>query len=128
MDHEILKKLVSEMVIAAAPVAVYESVPNGAAYPYIEMGDYQQMRDDILNSEKNHSILRIYLWSQYRGYSQALEVLSRIKERIHNQSYAITGGVISNVVVQDFQTHKDADNITYNGIMTAHVWWEKVFR
>lgn len=125
MDHAVLKLLIEEMRLAAAPVPVYEAVPDKSTYPYVEIGDYQQIRDDIINAEKNHSIVRVYLWSTYRGYSQVLDVMSRIKERIHNQSYSVTGVFLSSVVVQDMQIHKDADNITYNGVLSVHVWWEK---
>ena len=123
-DSAVLTLIYDEITEAVAPVAVYQSVPDGTLYPYVEINSLQALSAEILDSDKYHVIIRVNIWSEYLGQKEVIDLMEKIYSRLHRKDYAFTGGRTNDIVVKDRMAHRDVDNITYMGSMSIHVWSE----
>lgn len=64
--------------------SVYDHAPDGAAYPFVEIGD------DAIQSWDSHTFngfdveITLHTWTQGEGKRQCKELMSRIYELLHN--------------------------------------------
>lgn len=106
--------------LAAAPpigAAVYDAVPQAAAYPHIEIGDglATDWSAQLLRGERHR--IDIHVWSRYRGQKEAKELLAAIKARLHEKAFTLAGNALVDIRVSDSETMTDADGLTRHGII-----------
>lgn len=106
--------------LTAAPAigaAVYDAVPQDAAYPHIEIGDGLTLdwSAALLRGEQHR--IDIHVWSRYRGQKEAKELLAKIKDRLHEKSFSLTGSALVDIRFADAETMTDADGLTRHGII-----------
>lgn len=105
--------------------AVYDYVPQGAAYPYVTIDRMDAVTDDFLASRKDERFVYLNVWSQYRGQKEVLEILSEMESALHQQRLFLQAGrsIACDVIRQN--TRREPDNLTFMGNMTVRVRTEQ---
>ncbi len=106
--------------LTAAPsigASVYDAVPQGAAYPHIEIGEGLTLdwSAGLMRGEEHR--VDIHVWSRYRGAKEARELIAKIKDRLHEQALALTGNALVDVRFSDADLAVDADGLTRHGVV-----------
>jgi hypothetical protein len=119
------KAIYTAIAAAIAPKKVYDSVPQGAAYPYVVMDAQEIINADFVDSRKDERFIYLSVWSQYRGQKEILDIMSQIDAALHHKSLAMDTGYMVQCFVQNKLTMRDSDNLTFQGsiklrIITQH--------
>lgn len=112
-----LQAAVHTALDAALSCEVYDDVPQGAAFPYVTIGDDTAVdwSGSLMRGEE--STLTVHAWSRYAGRKEAKDLLASIKAALHEQSLSVTGANLVNLRFEFSETFMDADGETRHGVI-----------
>jgi len=70
---------------------LYDYVPEDCEYPFVVTGDVIETPDNRLASFGRQTVVTLHVWSQYRGYAQALRIGARITALLDHQPLTVPG-------------------------------------
>ncbi|MFD5724655.1 DUF3168 domain-containing protein [Streptomyces sp. NPDC058368] len=70
---------------------LYDYVPENVAYPFVVTGESIETPDNRLSSYGRQTVVTLHVWSQYRGYAQALRIGARITALLDHQPLTVPG-------------------------------------
>lgn len=110
--------------LTATPIGadVYDAVPQNAAYPHIEIAGGQAYDWSAILMRGEETTVEIHVWSRYRGYAEARELLGKIKDRLHEQSLSLTGATFIDARYENMDLFTDLDGLTRHGIIRFRAW------
>lgn len=104
-----------------SPVPVYDRVPQGAAKPYVVIGDETAALWDYVSGERENRSITLTVWSTYGGQKQVKEILAAIRTLLHGQRPALsTGRVVGSWLMRTWTDRSD-DGETFMGACTLRV-------
>ncbi len=65
-------------------VPVYDYVPEGAAYPYVRVGEASQTPDNTLKGYGRETVHTVHVWTKFRGFSQASTIENEVISALDN--------------------------------------------
>ncbi|MCX4686763.1 DUF3168 domain-containing protein [Kitasatospora purpeofusca] len=77
--------------LAELITGVHDYVPEGTAYPYVVIGEALETPDNAHGRFGRQTVLTLHVWSQYRGYGEALAIGARVMTLLDHQPLTITG-------------------------------------
>ena len=103
--------------LSALSCPVYDDVPQGAAFPYIVIGDDTSVPFDDDCGIGLDSTITIHVWSVHSGRAEAKRIMNTIYNSLHRQNLPIVGAysVTLNAEYQD--TFLDPDGVTRHGVI-----------
>lgn len=107
--------LYGALAAALTPVAVYDAVPPGAAYPYVVIGSQQAIPDDPLASRRDERTFYLSIWSQYHGQKEVLGIIAKIDAAVHHKAFAMTAGRMVRCYVIRKLSQPEPDGATWQG-------------
>jgi len=119
-----LQKAIYTALTNALSCGVYDSVPQGAAYPYVVMDREEAIDADYLSNRKDERFLYLSVWSRYHGQKEVKEIMADIDAALHRQKLAMDSGRMVICYVQRKTTVRDSDNLTFQGAVTLRVLTE----
>lgn len=87
----VLALLKADTELTALVQAVVDWVEEGQAFPYIKIGESVETADNTHDSHGSNTVITLHVWSQYRGYAQALTIASRLRALLEHRPLTITG-------------------------------------
>jgi dUTPase len=109
---------------AALSCSVYDSVPQGAAMPYVTL-EFQDVEDaDFLGEKRDFRAIYLAVWSSYRGQKEVLELMQTIYNTLHEQSLTLSTGRIAQMRVVSRRTNREPDGVTYMGQVRVNILTE----
>lgn len=111
--------------LASFPAAVYDDVPQAAAYPYVVIDAQEVLPQDYLNNRLEHRFFYLSIWSTYPGQKEVLDIMSAIDAALHNKRFPLDTGHMVSCQLTSKRTGRDADGRTYMGNVTAKVITER---
>lgn len=81
----------SDTVLNDMVDGVYDYVPETCPYPFIVTGDVIETPDNRQGSFGWETVVTLHVWSQYRGYAQALRIGARITALLDHQPLTVPG-------------------------------------
>ena len=100
---------------------IYDEVPQGSAYPYIEIGDETTIDGGVKDKDGQEFTQTIHIWSRYRGSKEVKEIAERIYTLLHNVGISVSGASFANSRNEFFTILLDDDGLTRHGIMRFRV-------
>ena len=100
---------------------IYDEVPQGSAYPYVEIGDETTIDNGTKDKDGQEFTQTIHIWSRYRGSKETKEIAERIYTLLHNSAISVTGGSFANCRNEFFTILLDDDGLTRHGVMRFRV-------
>lgn len=74
--------LKNNAALAAVITGIYDMPPDNAASPYIQVGDTQEVSDDLLNNTGAEITTTLHIWSRYAGRKEILQINNLIFEAL----------------------------------------------
>jgi len=100
---------------------IYDEVPQGSAYPYVEIGDETTIDNGVKDKDGQEFTQTIHIWSRYRGSKETKEIAERIYTLLHNSAISVTGASFVNCRNEFFTILLDDDGLTRHGVMRFRV-------
>lgn len=116
-----IQKAIHDALKAAPSVAggrVYDHVPEGAAFPYVEIGDEQILDDGNTCDDGWEVFADVHVWSRSVGYPETKGLIAAIVPRLVRIT-AITGFTVIAVEVENTRVFRDPDGSTSHGVISV---------
>ncbi|MFE2106637.1 DUF3168 domain-containing protein [Kitasatospora sp. NPDC059463] len=91
LQAAVYTQLTTDAELRAMVTGVYDYVPEGTAYPYVVIGEAIETPDNRHHGFGRQTVLTLHIWSQYRGYSEALAIGARAMAVLDHQPLTISG-------------------------------------
>jgi hypothetical protein len=91
VQDAVLTALKADIMLMALIRGVFDWVEEGQAYPYIVIGEAVETPDNSHDSHGSNTVITLHVWSQYRGYAQALTIASRVRALLEHRPLTVTG-------------------------------------
>lgn len=83
--YAVLGEALADAGPGGAAVPVYDAVPEGAAFPYVTIGDDVVTDGPYLDLESEDVTATVHVWSQYAGRREVKLIAGRIKAALCGQ-------------------------------------------
>lgn len=117
------KALIAALNTACTP-AVYDKVPDNAAYPYIVVDYTTSDNDDFLNDRMDFRFVFLSIHSRVSGQAEIMDTFAEI-DTLNEQPLTLDTGNVVSLRVERKRTYREDDNLTFKGqvalrIITTH--------
>lgn len=101
--------------------AVYDDVPDSAAFPYVAIGDVTETPRDTMGTTGRDTTVTVHTWSQYEGSKEVKQIQNRVDELLDRWSPTVAGWNSVHMQQEFFETFRDPDGITRHGVSRYRV-------
>lgn len=127
LQQAIYTTLTASAPLVAAVQGIYDHVPQvsdsgaGSAFPYVTLGENTVSAWATDDWSGGDAVVRVHVWSRYRGRKEALEILDLIRAALDRATFAITG--YTNVTCDFLQSfvEVDPDGLTRHGVIEFRI-------
>jgi hypothetical protein len=105
--HDLQAAIVPMLKAYLDPTPVIDHVPEGTPTPYVLWSSAWLAERDTLNTTADRVWFQLDVWSDYRGYHEAIVIARRIVARLHHASVDMPGYDLVHVLRE--QTHELRD-------------------
>ncbi|HYC66644.1 DUF3168 domain-containing protein [Brevundimonas sp.] len=106
-----LRAPASVKALIGNPARVYDSVPTGAAFPYVSLGASQVLNDGNGCGEQAEVYLSLDCWSRAVGFPEVRQIAAAVSTAL-SSPLTVTGYVVVIQDVEDINYRRDADGLT----------------
>lgn len=97
---------------------VFDTVPEGDAFPRVTVGDGQSIADLADCYDGTETNLQIDVWSRAVGWPEAKRIASAVRETLHDADLTLDGHHLELLQFEGAQFLRDPDGITRHVAMT----------
>lgn len=90
----IYDKLTNDSTLMALVTGVFDDVPKTQEFPFIAIGPSTETKFNTFTKSGRDITYSIYVYSQYQGFKECLEILERITYLLDYQSITITNNLV----------------------------------
>lgn len=96
---------------------IYDDVPQGTAYPFIQIGE-ESIIDNSTKTLQGQSItVNVHVFSEYRGKLEVKNILSAIYDALHDSDMIVDEANLINFRFEFSDIVVESDGITRHGVM-----------
>jgi hypothetical protein len=88
---------------------VYDGAPEGAPYPYIDLGEAVESPDNTHDGWGRQTVITLHVWTQHHGHSKGLTIAARVLQVLDHQPLTIAGHRHISTRYESMQTLTDPD-------------------
>lgn len=128
LQKNIYETLSSDTTITAllGGAHIYDRVPRHVVPPYITLGQ-SVARDWSTGTEEGHEhILTLHIWSQVNGKKQTFEIISALRDALHDTDLQLTDHHLINLRHEFSDARVEADGEHMHGIIRYRAVTEPV--
>ena len=96
---------------------VYDDVPQGSAYPFVQIGDDTTRDYSTKDVDGSETTISIHVWSRGHGSMETKQIMDRIHTLLHDVSLSVSGYNYINGRFEFADVLRDPDGITRHGVM-----------
>jgi len=119
-DHALALQVALVQVLKTAQVAegrVYDSVPEGATYPYVSIGPADVLADDADCVESAVVTQQIDVWSEEPGFPEAKRIAAAVRAAVHRIDIPMTGATLIDIAVRQIRFRRERGGEISRGII-----------
>ena len=118
---EPLQRAVYDLLTGSAALAelgceVYDEVPEGAATPYLVLGEVDELADDTHTGLGSLVTITVHAWSRYRGYREVARSLDAVQVALHRARPDVDGHRDVSITHDSTTYQRDPDPELRHGI------------
>ena len=87
----VLQLLTADATLDALITGVYDYLPEETPFPYVMVGEATESPVNAHDRYGRHTVVTLHVWSQYRGYAQALRIGGRVTALLDHQPLTVAG-------------------------------------
>jgi len=128
LQKAVVTALVADAPLMAIVTGVHDDVPEGAAYPYIEINDITATENGATLMEGLEHQIEIKVWSRYRGAREVFDVMERADAALHKATLDLTadGHRLVNIMRTARRTLRDIEPEIRQGILEYRAVTEEI--
>lgn len=126
IQQGIYATLNGDTTLGAMITGVYDRVKQKTDYPYVVIGDASAQDWSTKTTKGLQSLSRVHVYSRKGGRKQALEIMSRIYELLHEGSPTISGHMLVQSRHESSDIRLENDGQTYHGELSFRLLSQEV--
>lgn len=87
----VLTALQADAQLMSTVTGVFDWVEEGQAYPYVVIGEAFETPDNAHDRHGSETVITLHVWSQYRGYAEALRIAGRVIKALDHTPLTVAG-------------------------------------
>ncbi|MFK3665103.1 DUF3168 domain-containing protein [Ochrobactrum teleogrylli] len=96
---------------------VYDTVPEGAAFPYVSFGPFEELRDDAECITGFEITMQLDVWSRSVGFPECRQVGDLVRRAVLGADIELTDNRLVSINHRQTMTMRDPDGLTSHGII-----------
>lgn len=112
-------------ITALVGTRVYDSVPAGASFPYITLGEGDETSDDVDCVDGFEISLDVDVWSRAPGFPEAKRISNEIRNALTDPPLTISDNALVYFNHRQTRTFRDPDGITSHAVLTFEAFAEQ---
>ncbi|GGS47732.1 DUF3168 domain-containing protein [Streptomyces violaceus] len=125
LQQAVVQKLRAHAPLMALVTGVYDEVPEQATHPYVTLGSISENVDDAHNQRGLEATVVLHVWSKYRGFKEAADILSALDAALDRQPLTVAGFTDVSVAHQAHTQVRDPDPAIRHINVSYRVWLTK---
>ncbi|MFJ4687054.1 DUF3168 domain-containing protein [Streptomyces sp. NPDC088789] len=89
----LVSALVADVPLMALVTGVLDYATEKHPYPYIRVGEVIETPDNAHDRHGSQTVATLHIWSQYRGFAEALTIAARVIQALDHQPLTVPGHV-----------------------------------
>lgn len=91
VQRALYTKLTGDTALMDLITGVFDWVDEDESYPYVVIGEAVETPDNAHDRHGSQTVVSLHVWSQYRGYAQALQIAARVLQVLDHTPLTIDG-------------------------------------
>jgi hypothetical protein len=96
---------------------IFDQEPKPPPYPYIVLGQTSTRDADADITPTDEHIVTLQVWSRARGRHEVQAIVAAIRTALHDATLSLTGHRLINLRHEFSEARRDADGITFRGLI-----------
>lgn len=106
---------------------IYDRVPAETAAPYVEIGDFDDHRDDKTCVRSRRIYVTIHAWSDYSASRvEASRIATAVENALHEAPLSLPTHRLISMDHLRSQVFQDLDGIHFHGVVEFIAWTEEI--
>ncbi len=122
VQQAVYDKLNNDSTLSAMVMGVFDRVPEGAAFPYITIGDADSRDWSSMTTYGLECEITLGIYSRGGGRKQPLEIMERLYSLLHEGSLSISGHSLVQSRFERSEVELLSDGLTYRGRMRLRLY------
>ncbi|WP_306186972.1 DUF3168 domain-containing protein [Streptomyces sp. MK5] len=125
LQEAVYAKLTADAALMGLVTGVFDEVPEEQPFPYVTLGSITEVPDDAHDRQGLTAQVVLHVWSKYRGYREAAQILAAVDAVLDRKPLAVDGFTDISVAQAQHQSMRDSDptirhiNVQYRVWMTV---------
>ncbi len=85
LQPAIVAKLKGDATLMGMITGVFDHVPQGQAFPYIQVGEATETPRNTFGRKGREATLTIHIYSQYQGFKEGLQIYSKVDDLLDGE-------------------------------------------
>lgn len=111
----------SELSPALASGGVHAPAPQNTPLPYVEIQDGSNTPNDVVGRNGLQELVNVHVWTSPGSFVPAKQIISRIRDALHQKNLTVSGQSYASVVVTSTRTFNDEDGTSIHGVVSLTV-------
>jgi hypothetical protein len=125
LQQAVYAKLTGHAPLMALVSGVYDEVPEQVAHPYVSLGSITENVDDAHNQRGLEASVVLHVWSKYRGFKEAAQILAELDAALDRQPLTVAGYRDVSVAHTQHTQVRDPDPAIRHINVSYRVWLTK---
>ena len=119
LQRTIVLALKADVTLAAiVGDRVYDRAPQNVVFPFVQIGEMQQVTDDADCVTGFEVYIDIHSWSRSYGAVECRQMTSAVHTALHDVDLVLTGATLNNIRMVSQREITDPDGETTHGVST----------
>lgn len=123
MDLSLQKAIVAVLSADADMILMigdrlYEEVPEEPGFPYVTIGDTQDLDDSVQDQDASEMFVDVHVWSTATGYEECKRIAARVRRLIHDSDLSLDEDRCVLINHRITRTFTDVDPTTKHSVVT----------
>ena len=99
----------------------YDAVVQGAKLPYVTIDSSTSDEADMLSERRDDVFTLLTIWSDTPGQHEVIKIMAELDSVLDRHRLPLDTGRVATMRVRRTSTHREPDNVTFQGRMTLLV-------
>lgn len=119
LQKAVYAALVANTTLTGLLAGGTEGIVDGgsANYPYVDIGDFEQVDASTKTTVGSEHTLTLHVWSDQDSRKETSDILEQVKASLNRQALSVAGNQLINLIFRSQQIFLDADGTTRHGII-----------
>ncbi|NTF07184.1 DUF3168 domain-containing protein [Agrobacterium rubi] len=119
-------RLVADLDVGAVVNGrVFDRVPADAAFPYIHLGEAQEITDDVTCVSAQTVYLTLHGWSRDVGYTEVKRLAAAAKDALHLAQLSLNTWRLISINHRQTRVFRDRDGLSSHAVIDFAAFVEK---